>query len=262
MITENVFESRFMFAQELARLGADLRTDGHHAVVRGRARALRRPGGGATTSAPVPRWCWPAWPPRARPRSPSRTTSTAATPGSPRCCAGSAPTSPGSADEALTARLRHISVDPARQRFSAQTRHSGWKASGEATRTEGSDGPGQGRIRCSCSRDRLTGGAPSRCGPPVYDHLERRTTTWWSTSAEVESDRQDRPADARRGHALRGARRPAPRRYAACYTRTCAGSLRHSRISNLARARGRCRLEPTRCDVLAREVLHTPMTHG
>jgi UDP-N-acetylglucosamine 1-carboxyvinyltransferase len=36
MVTENVFESRFMFAQELARLGADLRTDGHHAVVRGR----------------------------------------------------------------------------------------------------------------------------------------------------------------------------------------------------------------------------------
>ena len=36
MITENVFESRFMFAQELARLGADLRTDSHHAVVRGR----------------------------------------------------------------------------------------------------------------------------------------------------------------------------------------------------------------------------------
>ncbi|MDQ6935889.1 MAG: UDP-N-acetylglucosamine 1-carboxyvinyltransferase [Actinomycetota bacterium] len=36
MITENVFESRFMFAQELARLGADLHTDGHHAVVRGR----------------------------------------------------------------------------------------------------------------------------------------------------------------------------------------------------------------------------------
>ena len=36
MITENVFEARFMFAQELARLGADVRTDGHHAVVRGR----------------------------------------------------------------------------------------------------------------------------------------------------------------------------------------------------------------------------------
>ena len=36
MITENVFESRFMFANELARLGADLRVDGHHAIVRGR----------------------------------------------------------------------------------------------------------------------------------------------------------------------------------------------------------------------------------
>jgi UDP-N-acetylglucosamine 1-carboxyvinyltransferase len=36
MITENVFEARFMFTQELARLGADVRTDGHHAVVRGR----------------------------------------------------------------------------------------------------------------------------------------------------------------------------------------------------------------------------------
>ncbi len=36
MITENVFESRFMFIDELVRLGADIRTDGHHAVVRGR----------------------------------------------------------------------------------------------------------------------------------------------------------------------------------------------------------------------------------
>ena len=52
MITENVFEARFMFAQELARLGADLRTDGHHAVVRGAADALRRPGESPTTSAP------------------------------------------------------------------------------------------------------------------------------------------------------------------------------------------------------------------
>jgi UDP-N-acetylglucosamine 1-carboxyvinyltransferase len=36
MITENVFQGRFMFVAELARLGADIRTDGHHAVVRGR----------------------------------------------------------------------------------------------------------------------------------------------------------------------------------------------------------------------------------
>ena len=36
MITENVFEARFRFTQELARLGADLHVDGHHAVVRGK----------------------------------------------------------------------------------------------------------------------------------------------------------------------------------------------------------------------------------
>ena len=33
--TENVFESRFMFVDELQRMGADVRTEGHHAVVRG-----------------------------------------------------------------------------------------------------------------------------------------------------------------------------------------------------------------------------------
>ena len=35
MVTENVFEARFIFVNELTRLGADVRTDGHHAVVRG-----------------------------------------------------------------------------------------------------------------------------------------------------------------------------------------------------------------------------------
>lgn len=34
--TENVFESRFMFTDELIRMGADIRTEGHHAVIRGR----------------------------------------------------------------------------------------------------------------------------------------------------------------------------------------------------------------------------------
>jgi UDP-N-acetylglucosamine 1-carboxyvinyltransferase len=35
-VTENVFEGRFMFVDEIVRLGADVRTDGHHAIVRGR----------------------------------------------------------------------------------------------------------------------------------------------------------------------------------------------------------------------------------
>jgi UDP-N-acetylglucosamine 1-carboxyvinyltransferase len=43
MVTENVYESRFMFVNELNRLGADIRTDGHHAVVRGRPRLSGAP---------------------------------------------------------------------------------------------------------------------------------------------------------------------------------------------------------------------------
>ncbi len=43
MITENVFEARWMFVNELSRLGAEVRTDGHHAVVRGRAQLSGAP---------------------------------------------------------------------------------------------------------------------------------------------------------------------------------------------------------------------------
>src|ERR687897_1162842 len=43
LITENVFEGRLMFVNELVRLGASVRTDGHHAVVRGRERLSSAP---------------------------------------------------------------------------------------------------------------------------------------------------------------------------------------------------------------------------
>ena len=43
MITENVFEARFRFVEEMMRLGADARTDGHHAVVRGVQRLSSAP---------------------------------------------------------------------------------------------------------------------------------------------------------------------------------------------------------------------------
>jgi UDP-N-acetylglucosamine 1-carboxyvinyltransferase len=43
MVTENLFEGRFTFAQELTRLGAHVQTDGHHAVVRGVARLSGAP---------------------------------------------------------------------------------------------------------------------------------------------------------------------------------------------------------------------------
>ncbi len=35
IITENVFENRFMFASELCRMGAEIRIDGHHALITG-----------------------------------------------------------------------------------------------------------------------------------------------------------------------------------------------------------------------------------
>lgn len=43
MITENVFEARFRFVEEMIRLGADARIEGHHAVVRGIARLSSAP---------------------------------------------------------------------------------------------------------------------------------------------------------------------------------------------------------------------------
>ncbi|HEX4430523.1 MAG TPA: UDP-N-acetylglucosamine 1-carboxyvinyltransferase [Frankiaceae bacterium] len=43
MVTENVFEARFVFCDELTRLGADVRTDGHHAVIRGRTKLSGAP---------------------------------------------------------------------------------------------------------------------------------------------------------------------------------------------------------------------------
>lgn len=43
LVTENVYDGRFMFVNELVRLGADIRIDGHHAVVRGRERLSSAP---------------------------------------------------------------------------------------------------------------------------------------------------------------------------------------------------------------------------
>jgi UDP-N-acetylglucosamine 1-carboxyvinyltransferase len=43
IVTENVFESRFMFVDELNRMGADIRTEGHHAVLRGVERLSAAP---------------------------------------------------------------------------------------------------------------------------------------------------------------------------------------------------------------------------
>lgn len=43
IVTENVFESRFLYVGELRRMGADIRTEGHHAVIRGVQRLSAAP---------------------------------------------------------------------------------------------------------------------------------------------------------------------------------------------------------------------------
>jgi UDP-N-acetylglucosamine 1-carboxyvinyltransferase len=43
MVTENLFEARFRFVQEIARLGAQVRVDGHHALLRGVPRLSAAP---------------------------------------------------------------------------------------------------------------------------------------------------------------------------------------------------------------------------
>ena len=43
LVTENVFENRFMFAEEIMRMGADVSLDGHHAVVQGVKKLMGAP---------------------------------------------------------------------------------------------------------------------------------------------------------------------------------------------------------------------------
>lgn len=43
LITENIFDGRFMFVSEMLRLGADIKTDGHHAVICGKERLSGAP---------------------------------------------------------------------------------------------------------------------------------------------------------------------------------------------------------------------------
>ena len=78
IVTENLYPGRFRYVEELQRLGADVRTSGHHAVVRGVPRLSGAPvkahdirAGAAMVVAASLR--------KARPRSPACTTSTAAT---------------------------------------------------------------------------------------------------------------------------------------------------------------------------------------
>ena len=83
IVTENVYDGRFQFVDELARMGADVRTEGRHAIVRGRRAAVGRAGARPPTCGPAPRSCSPGSWPRARRSSTTASTSTGAIPTSP-----------------------------------------------------------------------------------------------------------------------------------------------------------------------------------
>jgi len=56
IVIEKIFENRFMHAQELARMGANIRIEGKQAIVAG-PRELTGAGVIASTCGPAPRWC-------------------------------------------------------------------------------------------------------------------------------------------------------------------------------------------------------------
>ena len=60
MITETIFENRFMHVPELARMGARINVHGGSALVRGVQGAHGRAGDGDRPAAPRSRSCWPA----------------------------------------------------------------------------------------------------------------------------------------------------------------------------------------------------------
>lgn len=94
VITENIFESRFRFVDEMTRLGADTSIDGHHVVIRGDGRCRPRPCG-RPTSAPGRGSSSPGCAPTGSRRSTTSTTSTVATRGSWSSSGRSAPTCAG-----------------------------------------------------------------------------------------------------------------------------------------------------------------------
>ena len=68
IVSENLFAGRFRYVDELRRMGAEIRTEGHHAIVRGVPRLSGGPGPGAGHQSRRRASFSPASPPTASPR--------------------------------------------------------------------------------------------------------------------------------------------------------------------------------------------------
>ena len=67
IVTENLFAGRFRYVDELVRMGADIRTESHHAVVRGKPMLSGAPVRAPDIRAGAALGAWPACGPTARP---------------------------------------------------------------------------------------------------------------------------------------------------------------------------------------------------
>ena len=92
VLSENIFENRFMHVPELMRMGADIVIDGRTWPWCAARSSSRAPRSWPPICAPRRAWCWPAWSPKAPPRSCASITSTGATTTWNASCAASEPT--------------------------------------------------------------------------------------------------------------------------------------------------------------------------
>ena len=76
MLTETIFENRFMHVPELSRMGANITVHGSSALVRGVDQLRGAPVMATDLRASVS-WCWQGWWQKAKPKSAASTTSTA-----------------------------------------------------------------------------------------------------------------------------------------------------------------------------------------
>ena len=118
IVTENIYDGRFQFVDELVRMGADVRNEGRHAIVRGVDRAVRCAGAPPPTSGPAPPSCSRAWSPTARPSCTAASTSIAATPTSRPPSGRWAPTWSGS--RACRDHARYLRGSPSNTQFASE----------------------------------------------------------------------------------------------------------------------------------------------